>query len=211
MSLATLDAALQSACPAVMCPRYGALALLETNTHRFIVGSDGLYVEIRRAWAHAILPIAPSSIALPYGRPPEVFELRLYQEELAHGLRRFIEEARKKALQEHAAWLTFNPASQQLGYVLPEILSCSSTHIRYKRPRARADCLPIVDCHSHGKMGAYFSARDNKDDLPDDAKLSFVVGNLDQPFPSVVMRFVGLGAEVDLSIWVCSLLYPGSI
>jgi PRTRC genetic system protein A len=194
-----------------MCPRYGALALLETNTHRFIVGTDGLYIEIRRAWAHVILPIAPSSIPLPYGRPPEVFEINLYQGALVHSLRHFIEEAQKNVFQEHAAWLMFDPASQQIGYFEPDVLSCSGSHIHYERPRARVDSLPIVDCHSHGMLEAYFSPRDDSDDLPDDAKLSFVVGNLDRMKPSVAMRFVGLGTNVDLSKWVCSLLYPDSI
>ena len=45
---------------------------------------------------------------------------------------------------------------------------------------------------------AFFSGTDERDDRTDDAKLAFVVGNLDKPEVSVTMRFVGFGnwAEV---------------
>ena len=45
------------------------------------------------------------------------------------------------------------------------------------------------------------------DDLTDDAKLAFVVGNLDRPEVSVVMRFVGFGLTLELSEWAASILH----
>jgi PRTRC genetic system protein A len=191
----------------MICPRYGAFATLQTDAHRFIVGGDGLYVEIRRAWLHAVLPISHTSAPLPYGRPPEMFVLKLHARQLVDGLRHFIARAGESSPQEHAAWLTFDPARELVGYVEPGVLSRSNSHVRYERPHAKPDALPVVDCHSHGEMGAFFSARDDQDDLGDDPKLAFVVGNLDEAEPSVSMRLVGLGINVDISEWVRAILY----
>ena len=69
----------------------------------------------------------------------------------------------------------------------------------------------MYDVHSHGSFSAYFSGVDQVDDLNDDAKLAFVVGNLDQPTPSVAMRFVGLGLSISLSEWIGALLYDFGI
>ena len=60
-----LDLALQAACPAVMIPRYEPLALLTSDSHRFLIAGDGMYVEVRRPWLHAVLKVMDSPIPLP--------------------------------------------------------------------------------------------------------------------------------------------------
>src|SRR5574337_1932179 len=77
-----LDATLQAACPCVMCPRYEPLTFLEGDSHRFLVASDGLYVEVRRPWIHAILKVVDSPIPLPYGQPPRQFSINLHRSDL---------------------------------------------------------------------------------------------------------------------------------
>ncbi len=208
-----LDTLLQSTCPCVMCPRYEPLELLAADSHRFLIAGDGLYCEVRRPWIHAILKVTSSPIPLPYGQPPELFDLRVHRQDLIAGLGRFIERSRVVAPLEHAAWLTFDPVRNKLDYIEPEVISQGRGHIRYHRPDATPDCLPILDCHSHGNLpeGAFFSGEDDGDDLGDDAKLAFVVGNLDQPEVSVVMRFVGFGLTVDLTDFCHQLLYAGGI
>ena len=93
-----------------------------------------------------------------------------------------------------------------VGYIEPEIISRSEGHIRYHRPDATPRCLPVVDVHSHGILPAFFSGTDERDDRTDDAKLAFVVGNLDKAEVTVTMRFVGFGLSLDLSEWAASIL-----
>ena len=207
----SLDAVLQTACPCVMVPRYEPLALLREDSHRFLAAGDGLYVEVRRPWVHAILRVVASPIPLPYGLPPPLFNIGVSQADLRCLLHRFIEDARRACPQEVAAWVTFDPVGKRFGYEVPEVLSSGNEHIQYRRIDAGPNCLPMIDCHSHGVLPAFFSKTDNVDDLNDDAKLAVVVGNLDRQTPSVAMRFSGFGLTVDLSDWVTPLLYTDGV
>lgn len=206
-----LDVTLQAACPCVMCPRYEPLALLEEDSHRFLICGDGLHVEVKRPWLHAILKVMDSPIPLPYGQPPKVFSINLHRRALIGGLQHFIRRAREVSPLEHAAWLTFDPSQMAVGYVEPEVISRGGAHISYHRPDASAVCLPAVDCHSHGILHAFFSDEDERDDRTDDAKLAFVVGNLDKPEVTVAMRFVGFGLSLDISDWIRGLIYADEV
>ena len=206
-----LDSTIQKVCPTVMVPRHEPLALLDHDSHRFLIGADALFVEIRRPWIHAIIRLVDTPMPMPYGQPPVMFSLRIDRRALVAGLQRFIDQARSVAPLEHAAWLTFKPSTGALEYAEPAILNRGNGHIQYERPEATPDSLPMCDVHSHGSFSAYFSGVDQVDDLNDDAKLAFVVGNLDQPTPSVAMRFVGLGLSLSLSEWIGALLYDFGI
>lgn len=203
----TLDCVLQAACPCVMVPRYEPLSLLADDKHRFLAAGDGLYVEVRRPWIHAILKIIGSPISLPYGQPPSLFSINLHRRSLVSGLRHFIHRAREMSPIEHAAWLIYDSIQGAMGYIEPEVVSQGTAHIQYLRPDVTATSLPVVDCHSHGTLAADFSSVDEIDDKTDDAKLAFVVGNLDLAIPSVAMRFTGFGLAIDLSDWVSSILH----
>lgn len=205
--MSALDKALQAACPCVMVPRYDDLALLSDDSHRFLIGGSALHVEVRRPWLHAILKVVDVPVPLPYGTPPSLFAIHLHQRALVGGLQHFIRRAREASPIEHAAWLTFDPTQGAVGYVEPEVISRSEGHIQYHRPDATPTCLPVVDCHSHGTAPAFFSATDERDDSTDDAKLAFVVGDLDKAVPSIKMRFVGFGLSVDLSAWCESICH----
>lgn len=206
-----LDATLQAACPTVMVPRYEELTLLNDDSHRFLIAGDGLYAEVRRPWIHAILKVVESPIPLPYGPAPRLFNINLHRRALVGGLQHFIRRAREASPLEHAAWLTYDPVEGAVGYVEPEIISRSEGHIRYHRPDATPRCLPVVDVHSHGILPAFFSGTDERDDRTDDAKLAFVVGNLDKAEVTVTMRFVGFGLSLDLSEWAASILHNDPI
>jgi len=47
-----LDAALQTACPTLMVPKYAELPAMDKPGQRFLSASDGLWIEIRRPWMH---------------------------------------------------------------------------------------------------------------------------------------------------------------
>lgn len=203
----TLDALLQSVAPMVMVPRYEALTPIQPDSHRFLAGSDGIYLEVDRPWLHGVFPYGASGLAFPYGKVDLVFNLNVHTESLKASLSTFIREARAVSPNECAAWLTYHPDQGELGFYKPQVFSAGQAHISYERPNATPISLPAFDCHSHGVLPAFFSKRDNCDDLKDDLKIAIVVGNLDREKISVVARLVGIGLDLDLSEWVASFVH----
>lgn len=206
-----LDSALQAELSAVMVPRYEPLSLLDSDGQRLLLAQDGIHCEIRRAWLHAILPDAKLTMRVPYGEVPDLLKIGVRSRDLVAHIARFIQEAKQRTHREHAAWMCFQPESQSLDYFAPTIESAGAAHIRYQRPSARPDYLPAIDCHSHALLPAFFSTTDDSDDAGDDAKLAFVVGNVDRAIPTVVMRLSAFGLVRDLSEWVVSLLNNGGV
>lgn len=199
-----LDAVLQATCPAIMVPRYGRFEPLSAHGHRFLTATDGLHVEIRRPWLHAILPVAESIIPLPYGSVEPCVRLRL------HGLvtlvEQFIAEAARISPHEHAAWFAIDSATGILHYESISVVSQSAEHIQYRRPPMNAGAELAVDIHSHGRAAAGFSDDDDADSI-DDAKLEIVVGNLDRDVPTMTCRLSVLGLRIDYSEWLAAQVY----
>ena len=63
-----LDGILQSQVPAVMVPRYEPLEPIRPDSHRYLVASDGLYLQVDRPWIHGIFKISDTAFPLPYVR-----------------------------------------------------------------------------------------------------------------------------------------------
>ena len=202
-----LDTVLQSQVPMVMVPRYEALTAIRPNSHRYLSCSDGIHLEVDRPWISGVFKV--SDCVLPYGQVAPRFALKIHSAHFAAMLGAFIEASRHAFPQEHAAWITFHPEQGDLRYFMPAILSVGRGHIQYERPEASADCLPLIDFHSHGALPAFFSNTDNNDDLVDDLKIAIVIGNLDRPEPTAVARLVGLGLNVNISEWVNAFVQNG--
>ena len=206
--MADLDAVLQSVCPTVMVPRYVPFEPLAGHGHRFLAARDGLHIEARRSWLHAILPVGSSAVQLPYGAVTPQVRFRLHG--LAGLVARFIAEARMACPMEHAAWLLSDPATGHLQYAEGAVISQGPAHIRYRRPKFSASQMLAVDLHSHGRHEAGFSSVDDED-AADDAKLEIVIGNLDAEICSVACRLSLMTLKVDYSKWLASILYDESI
>lgn len=202
-TLNRLDAVLQQVCPAVMVPKYGVLDVLESEGHRFLVGNDGLYLELVRNWLRVRLRVCRSIMPLPYGpvREEASFFLGTRFTEL---LRRFVEEARQALPNEHAAWLSFDKEAHELAYESVEVNWQNGAHINYQRPLLPFSRQLAIDLHSHGRIPAHFSDDDDKDDI-DDAKLSIVVGCLHkEPFDVVARLVLPAGTTCDYTDFVAS-------
>lgn len=202
-----LDATLQATCPIVAVPRYEPLAPLAQDGHRFLVGADGVYLDLRRPWLRFTALTAASAVPMPYG-PVEPVAAFGFGSELPLLLGRFIERARDACPLEHAAWLMFDTVTRRLDYHEPPIDFGTVASIRYRRPAASASSLPAVDIHSHGRLPAFFSATDDRDDN-DDAKLAVVFGNTNRTAVSVVARLVVAGLRIDYSEWISEMLNDG--
>lgn len=194
-----LDSYLQRNVPAVMVPRYGALAPLERTGHRFLVGATDVKLEIRRPWLHAIVTVAAASgPELPYGRcPPDGVTLtcgpvprRLLAE--------FVHAARANSPKEIQGWIVWHEQQQDFELQMLDAISASAAHITYRRPQLPAGSWLVMDIHSHGEARAFFSSTDDLDDQGE-VKLAAVVGKVGNEQFSLAARAVLLGHFVPVN------------
>lgn len=185
------DEILQSLTPLVPVPRFEALSSdPRADGHRFLVAEDGLWVEVDLPWLCARAQIAPSAIALPFGRIAPQLYLKCGPLPKAD-LMRFTALAREACPNEIAAIITWHRASGAFA-LKPVTLESGSAHVDWERtPLAEGEYL-VADLHSHGRHPARFSAQDDRDDFGE-IKFSVVVGRCDTEAPEVAARFCLLG------------------
>lgn len=192
-----LDQALLSATPLLPVPLFGDLQPLETNGHRFLVGRNGLFIEVKRPWFRAIWPVSgPVKAAIPYGQitPKVEFAFGALPVEL---LQQFVRDAREVFPNEAAAWLIFNEHSKRLHYRLLEHDSVTPDCIQYRTPPLLDGEHLAVDLHSHGGLGAFFSSTDDADDAGS-FKVAGVIGHVDREEPSASFRLCIGGMFVNV-------------
>jgi PRTRC genetic system protein A len=197
------DAALLAHTPVVPVPRFGRLAPLAGNGHRFLVANDGLYVEVRRPWLHLIEPLGEDlqpEIALPYGLIDPVYDLAFSEDALRAYVAGFVQVAIEALPHETAGWVAWGEYTRSLMYVPPRRVSASAGHVTIERPRLDPSLHLAVDLHSHGTAPAFFSTTDDEDDIGDDVKIAIVVGNVDRRTPSVRARLCILGMFRELEL-----------
>lgn len=186
MSIDPRDAALQSACPAVPVPRFGELPPAPPG-QRVLLARNGTFLEVTRSWLRCVFKLAslPAKPPLPYGDMQEqlsfafgVIPLRLLDEFVAHGRRALPNEA--------AGALLFSKTRGTLRLVVHEALQSGPAAIRYRIDRMEADEELAIDLHTHGFLGACWSATDDADDQG--VKVCGVFGNLDRARPTAAFR-----------------------
>jgi len=192
------DIALQSTMPTVMVPFFGEFEPLAASGNRILNARNGIWIEARRPGIYSRQPIAlQDCVTLPYGSVTPTLETGFSH--LGESIRQFVEFA-QQSLPNEVAWaLIWNEGSGQLVRQTLEPISSSPGHITYKRPDLTGGQHVVVDIHSHGKTRAFFSRTDDTDDRGD-LKIAIVVGNVDQPNPTVKARLCTLGHYLPLSL-----------
>jgi len=165
--------------PAVMMPRAAALPPLETAGHRYLVTRQGLHLEVRRDWIHAILPMATSPVPLPFGAGPDEPLVRLLCGPIPRGLlAEFGDMARTAMPNEIAAWVIWHSQSRQFKLLPLEALDSSAARVVYVRPELQTGWSLVLDLHSHPFWPAMFSSQDDEDDRASgEVKLCGVIGH----------------------------------
>lgn len=171
------DAILQAHTPAVMVPRHGAHEPLAKPGHRFLVASDGLWLEVARPWLHAIVNVGYSEIPLPYGDVGQVVQYAFAVQAMRAIERHFLIDAVEAFPNECAAWGVYDNTSGQLEYWPIVSTKASPANVTFERPRLRDHQHLAIDIHSHGALPAGFSTTDDEDDAGE-VKLAIVVGNI---------------------------------
>lgn len=191
------DMALQTLTPTVMVPRHEDFTPLASIGHRFLVASDGLWMEIRRAWLYARLPVArQAGVPMPYGVVTPVLEL-LCGKVPKQLLVAFEGLAQAALPNETAAVVIWNEVTGEMRLQPLEAVSASAAHVTYKMSETDEGEHVVMDLHSHGASRAFFSGTDDADDATA-IKVAGVVGNLDKPEPTYAFRLCALGRFVTL-------------
>ena len=187
------DMALQLSFPSVMVPRHGALPQLEQVGERLLIAANGVFLEIVRPWLRVVRRLGEFQhrIAIPYGDATELTELRCGRVPPAL-IGEFADMARAAYPNETGAFVVWNARTQQFRLIPVRILAQGIGHLKYDRPELGADDVLVVDCHSHGRYPAFFSATDDEDDRHD-VKFAFVIGNCNAAVPSLALRLCAKG------------------
>ena len=175
--------------PTMMQPLYGeSLPKPETGKHRFVIANDGMYVEAINPVLEVRLPVAKSSIKLPYG------QISTAGVQLSHGQipKRILLDVCEKtflcAPNEWAGLVVWDKIRKEYALYEPDVISFSAGHISYR------NVLPdkyelVMDLHSHGNMPAFFSKTDDKSDVGG-FYIAGVIGNCDTGDPTFATRIV---------------------
>lgn len=182
------DRILQSHTPATVVPRYGTLQPLDRPGHRYLVASDGLWLEVWRPWihAHALIAMPHAEHFPPFGEvSPDSFGGRDFNAALAFGAEDldrvqalFLYDARQTCPDEFAAWAIWNDRERRLDYRALVATEATPASLALVRPRLEEHEHLAIDLHSHGTLRAGFSLTDDEDDRGE-VKLSVVAGTLD--------------------------------
>ena len=152
--------ALIQACPLVCVPPREPHVPLTQPGRRWVMGGDGVYLEARSLALHAIIKV--SSLSTCFGQVDERVEFinGPVPASLSHACGRLALAAGQN---ETAALIHWNPEEGQYELSTPQIISASTGHVTY-RDESRDELL-VIDFHSHGHHGAFFSGDDDASDL----------------------------------------------
>lgn len=197
-----LDMALFNAAPVAVVPTKLVFVPLSENGHRFLIGRDGMYLEVRRPWLYFVRQIAPqTAVKMPFGHIMPCTELAFGRLSAVIGqIQAFVALARKSAPLENAALLMWNDLSQSL-QALPLAFTRPPAvdSVQYEhRPLQDHESIAI-DLHSHGHLPAFFSETDDADDAGS-VKISGVIGDLDKEQPSAMFRLCVLGLYITIPV-----------
>lgn len=175
--------------PTLMQPLHGeALPKPEMGKHRFVIASDGVYVEAINPVLEVRLPVAKSTIKLPYGEIGAV-GIHLIQGQIP---KRILQDVCEKAFlcgkYEWAGLVVWDKIRLEYALYEPEVISLGVGHISYRNVLPD-DYELVMDLHSHGSMSAFFSRTDDKSDLGG-FYIAGVVGNCDSDEPTFATRIV---------------------
>ena len=190
------DTFMQGMFPVLSVPKLGAFEEINRDGHRYLAAADGLWIEIRTAWLYCRQKIGPSSVAIPYGTITP--EIRFLCQPIPKALiDSFVTASREASQNEIAAQIIWNRETGEIRLQFLDYTSNGPGHIDYLTPHYGASEVMVVDLHSHGCFGAFFSNTDDVDDAGQ-IKVAAVVGHCDRPAQSIRMRLCVLGMYFEL-------------
>lgn len=180
--------------PLIRAPLGAPTEPLAASGERYHCTSNGLLLEVRRPWIHAVVPLTSKPVRqIPFGAGPKVGVYLLCGLPPDEYFTRFTAAAKAAMPNETAAWVTWNDKTHQWAYREVEVLEHTDSSVRYQRPTLLPHEHLVVDMHSHGVFPAGFSPKDHQDDHGA-LQVSYCVGSLDreQPTKASCVRVLGV-------------------
>lgn len=191
MSNDVIDRAIRENFPLIAAPQSGQLLLPEKFGTRYIVAKDGLFREIYSPWLHATVPIARiAGMSSPYGEVMPGVKLTCNMPPQAVW-REFLAQARSSMPDECAALIVWNAVTGAWRLAKRVAVTATPWRVDYQEPKLDGDEVGVIDIHSHGRLDAKFSKRDDADDHGG-IKIAAVVGRVDTAQPEIALRLVCL-------------------
>lgn len=198
MRPADVDRVLMSHTPAEMVPLHGEFVALERVGHRFLIANDGLWIEARREWIHAIWPLARQRhVSMPFGTLSATVDVA-FARIPEDCMRQFADDARKAYPLEVGAVVLWQASTGRLRYHLCQTIAAGEDHLQEKWPTEEGWEV-VGDLHSHGKHHAFFSAKDRRD-MGSQVLIAGVLGCLDRPDPDIALALFICGLEVPCNV-----------
>jgi len=196
MATSSIDQAIQETFPVAVALHDGLLPAAGKTGTRNILASDGVYRELTMDWMVRVKRIAQCS--LPYGSLQESLTFCIVPPPLALWSE-FVQAARLALPCEAAAVMVWNTTSMTWRLSLRKSVSADADHIAYENAELSDDEVAVVDIHSHGTAGAFFSATDDKDD-EGGIKIAAVVGKVDKDTPEIALRLQAIDERLPLAL-----------
>lgn len=196
-----LDLALLKGAPVVVAPVKCQFQPLQENGHRFVMGAGGIFLEVRRPWLHAIQLVAPiTDVTTPYGTVTPKLDLAFGRLGVAlPQMKEFAAHAMAASPIEAAGAIIWNSRDDTWRIDYPSVIGeATASSIQFEQPQLAEHEHLVIDVHSHGVLGAFFSTVDDADDAGT-VKISGVYGNLDRT-PTVAFRLCVLGLKIPLTV-----------
>lgn len=188
MDNAMMDAMNMANFPVVVAKHSQRLEPATSFGQRYILGRQGLYREVSTPWLHSRALTAAPRMPTPFGDVQEVAVLKcgsppgiLWMD--------FIQHAREQSPNECAGLMIWNTLTHDWRLAIREPKMATPDAIDYTEPPLSEDEVAVLDVHSHGKHGAFFSRQDDEDDRGG-IKISAVIGRVDDATPEVEIRLV---------------------
>jgi PRTRC genetic system protein A len=190
------DAALRASCPCIGMPIFSGLEGMAPG-QRLLVGTNGLFVQVKTPWLEVTTRIAAiaQGLALPFGEVQEGLHFAFGVIPIAL-LDRFVRVAREALPNEAAGALIFDQRTGGLSLRMHRAVHAGPGHIDYRIEDLDAHELLAVDLHTHGCSAAFWSNRDDRDDMG--VRVCGVFGHLDRARPSAKFRLALNGMFRDL-------------
>lgn len=190
-----MDAAIATSFPLVAATHDEPLADPAANGMRYIAGQTGLWREVKLPWVRLRHRIATTQFKLPYADVDSLLEFTCGPMPTSL-VREFLSEARDASPKEMAGVFLWNEDTDGWRYERRHGNHVTEDYISYTEVRPREGEHIVIDVHSHGLHPAFFSQQDNDDDLGS-MKVSLVLGNVDRPTPSSLLRLCMAGHIVN--------------
>ncbi|EKD97240.1 MAG: hypothetical protein ACD_23C00998G0001 [uncultured bacterium] len=194
----SMNTTIEGMFPTVIMPREGTIAPPTNSGTRYVVARDGLWREVTLPWVTVMHKIAHSDFVLPYGVATEQVVVKCGP--IPGELRsKFVHDAKAAMPNEMAAAVIWNSNDQSWRYELRENTSATAAHVSYREVQPGDGEFLVLDLHSHGTFGAFFSQEDDRDDMGS-MKFSGVIGNLNTGEMTSVLRLNMLGQTWDANL-----------